>query len=88
MLCPLSDLQPDPTPLHHKVNTTALGDHLLFVGCCKLVNNTTFNLQDKVESIVFQGLQTDLLSSVAHMICEGRLEGVAKNCCIRNTIAH
>ena len=51
MLSPLSDLQPDPTPLHLEVDTTALGDHLLFVGCCKLVNNTTVHLQDKVEGI-------------------------------------
>ena len=61
MLSPLSDLQPDPTPLHLEVDTTALGDHLLFVGCGKLVNNTTVHLQDKVEGIVLQGLQTSVV---------------------------
>ena len=68
VLSPLSDhdLRPDPTPFHLEVDTTALGDHLLFVGCCKLVNNTTLHLQDKVEGVVLQGLPTD--SAVLHTI--------------------
>ena len=79
MLSPLSDLQPDPTPLHHEVDTTALGDNLLFIGCCKLVNNTTLHLQDKAEGIVFRSPNRPTSKCYIHYI-QGNMtrEGVAK----------